>query len=499
MAKIPNIDIDLIKAEKSRRSLKAFIQGFWHIVEPSQPFVDNWHIDCFCEHLENIQQCRNLLVNCPPSVSKSLVFTVFYPCWKWISDPSYRFLFASYALSLAERDSVKCRRLIGSELYQKCFGHLFRITDDQDTKRLFNTDKTGYRQSISVGSATKGLKGQFICCDDPHDASQADSHIKKAETLAWFQDSFLDRLCDFNKDNRCIVGQRISRGDLSEFILENHKDDWTHINLPYEYRHTEYISPIGWRDPRTEEGQPLNPERFPESAIRQLKKKSQTWASQWQQNPVDGINALFKSEDFRYYQETETAYHLGERRIAKADCWRLMAVDLAISLDKRADYSVIMVADLAKTGELILVHALRDRIGGTKIVPTLQAMAEAYRPAYILIEDVAFQRMVLDQARQEGLAIRGVRPDCDKESRTLPLQIRFEAGQVWFPKDAPWLPVVESELIEFPNGRHDDTVDAIAYIAIEAGKRNRTRPERKEEVAETHEAKMARGLIAGLR
>ena len=37
-------------------------------------------------------------------------------------------------------------------------------------------------------------------------------------------------------------------------------------------------------------------------------------------------------------------------------------------------------------------------IGGTKITPTLKAMNDTYRPAYVLIEDVAFQRMVLDQA-----------------------------------------------------------------------------------------------------
>jgi predicted phage terminase large subunit-like protein len=208
---------------------------------------------------------------------------------------------------------------------------------------------------------------------------------------------------------------------------------------------------------------------------------------------------LFRAEDFRYYDQSETAYHLGERRIAKTDCWRLMAVDLAISLDKRADYSVVIVADVTRTGDLILVHVLRDRIGGTKIVPMLQAMNESYRPSYILVEDVAFQRMVLDQARAEGLAVRGIRPDGDKESRTLPLQVRFEAGQVWFPRQAPWLPILEAELTEFPNSRHDDTVDALAYVAYEAGRRSRQRPEKPEAPVESFEEKMAKAMLAGLR
>ncbi len=500
MATLPNISLDLIRAEKARRSLKEFIKLFWPVVEPTTPFVDGWVIDCFCYHLEAIDEIRNLLINVCPGVSKSSVFSVFFPCWKLVNAPGTKLLYSSYALNLSERDSVKCRRLIQSDLFQRMFGSVFQITKDVDTKRHFETDRGGFRQSISIGSQTKGLKGNYCVLDDPHNASDADSEIKREEAITWFVDSWYDRLCDFSKDCRVVIGPRIGRNDLSQFILDNYHETWTNLILPYEYRPTSWVSPIGWRDPRTEEGQPLWPERFPEKEIQQLKRRSRTFHTQWNQTPQDSENALFKADDFRYYAESETAYHLGERRIAKADCWRLMAVDLAISLDKRADYSVIMIADVARTGEIILVHTTRERIGGTRIVPTLQAMSEAYRPAYVLIEDVAFQRMVLDQARQQGLAVRGIRPDGDKESRTLPLQVRFEAGQVWFPQGKDWLPILETELIEFPNSRHDDTVDTLAYIAYEAGRRNRARPEPKEESpAETPEARMARGLFAGLR
>jgi predicted phage terminase large subunit-like protein len=497
---LPKIDIDLIRGEHSKRSLKEFIKTFWHIVEPSQPFFDNWHIDCFCDHLTNIDQIKNLLVNVPPSTSKSLTFTVMYPCWRWLTDPSYRFLFASYALSLAERDSVKCRRLIASPLYQKCFGDVFKITSDVDTKRHFENDKTGYRQSISVGSATKGLKGNFICCDDPHDASQAESEIKKAETIAWFEDSFFDRLCNFHKDSRCIIGQRIAKDDLSDFILEHYKQDWTHINIPYEYKSTNFVSCIGWKDPRTEEGQPLNPERFPTDAIRQLKRKAKTFSAQWNQNPIDSANALFHSENFRHYQDTGTEYVCNGKRILKTDCWKLTAVDLAIATHNRADYTVFATANVSRSGEIIVTDIYRDRISGTKIIPRLVEYNSQHQPSYILIEDVAFQRMVLDQARQEGLAVRGVRPDGDKETRSLPLQIRSEQGQVWFSQDASWLSVAETELTEFPNARHDDVVDALSMLAIEVGKRHKVRPEQPSEApVETYEARMARGLMAGLR
>ena len=53
-------DIDAkatLRAIEKRRcelSLSEFIKRAWHVVEPGQPFVDNWHIDMICAHLEAI-------------------------------------------------------------------------------------------------------------------------------------------------------------------------------------------------------------------------------------------------------------------------------------------------------------------------------------------------------------------------------------------------------------------------------------------------------------
>jgi hypothetical protein len=37
---------------------------------------------------------------------------------------------------------------------------------------------------------------------------------------------------------------------------------------------------------------------------------------------------------------------------------------------------------------------------------------------------------------------------------------KFENGQVFFPKEAPWLADLEAELFAFPNGPHDDQADS---------------------------------------
>src|SRR5579863_5359358 len=112
---------DAILAVKMKRSFREFIAGFWHIVEPGTVYKHNWHIDALGEHLQAVtrSEIQNLLINMPPRNMKSLAVCVMWPAWTWIEMPWLRWLFASYAQSLSVRDSLKCRRIIQSPLYQR--------------------------------------------------------------------------------------------------------------------------------------------------------------------------------------------------------------------------------------------------------------------------------------------------------------------------------------------------------------------------------------------
>ena len=49
-----------------------------------------------------------------------------------------------------------------------------------------------------------------------------------------------------------------------------------------------------------------------------------------------------------------------------------------------------------------------------------------------------------------------VKPDRDKISRVSVASAKFEAGHVYLPERATWLPELEAELFAFPGSRHDD-------------------------------------------
>ena len=41
---------------------------------------------------------------------------------------------------------------------------------------------------------------------------------------------------------------------------------------------------------------------------------------------------------------------------------------------------------------------------------------------------------------------------------------RFEAGQVYLPKEAAWLGELLHEILAFPNARHDDQIDSVSQF-----------------------------------
>ncbi len=55
-------------------------------------------------------------------------------------------------------------------------------------------------------------------------------------------------------------------------------------------------------------------------------------------------------------------------------------------------------------------------------------------------------------------------PKGDKVQRMEAQSARIEAGQVFLPKDAPWLGDLLNELLAFPKGKYDDQVDSVSQF-----------------------------------
>ena len=85
-------------------------------------------------------------------------------------------------------------------------------------------------------------------------------------------------------------------------------------------------------------------------------------------------------------------------------------MDLASSLDERADFTVYQAWAINPNAELLLVDQLRERLPGDRHLSELKAFCQQHEPQRVLIESVGFQQAFVQQAATEGLPVVEKKP-----------------------------------------------------------------------------------------
>lgn len=136
--------------------------------------------------------------------------------------------------------------------------------------------------------------------------------------------------------------------------------------------------------------------------------------------------------------------------------------DTAIKSGKQNDASVGLTFRFAE-GVHQLIDAQVMRAEYPELKRAVLSLAARYQPEAILIEDKASGQSLLQDLRREGrLPLIALQPKGDKLMRVARVTPMLEAGLVALPFFAPWLAAFEAELAAFPNGAHDDQVDALS-------------------------------------
>ncbi len=141
----------------------------------------------------------------------------------------------------------------------------------------------------------------------------------------------------------------------------------------------------------------------------------------------------------------------------------VLGVDLAISEKQGADFTAIAALSRDPESGLIYIREMeRHRCAFAEVLARIREAAARWSPTLIAVEQVQYQAAVVQElTRTTRLPVRGVRPDRDKLTRFMPLLTRFEQRQVRV--DAARAPAwVREELLSFPEGAHDDGVDAVS-------------------------------------
>jgi predicted phage terminase large subunit-like protein len=370
-------------------------------------------------------------------------------------DPTKRIIAVSYGSDLAIKLANDCREILNAQWFHKLFPAT-KISRTKNTEYEVVTTRMGYRLAASIDGSLTGRGADILIVDDPLKSIDALSDSKRERGNDFFKHTLLSRLDDKKKGAIIVVMQRLHMDDLTGTLLRDSPDDWTVLNLPAIAVQDEKIwIGKGENDYHLRRvGDLLHAEREPQSVLDALRAQlgPDIFSAQYQQAPVPLGGSMIKREWVQHHEQ------LPER---KPSSTIVQSWDTGSKTGDENDYSVC-VTILHHDNKYYLDHVLRGRFD----YPTLKALAISHagrhKPNTILVEDTGVGTALVKELQDVGLSAVAVKPAQSKATRMSIQSSKFASGQVFFPNEAPWLAEFESELFAFPNGRHDDQVDAIS-------------------------------------
>lgn len=451
-------------------SFKHFVVRMWPVIEPATPFVDGWHIDDVCAHLEAVYRfdIQKLLINMPPRHMKSILCAVMFPAWVWLHAPERRFIYCSYAEPLAIRDSVKTRMLIESDAYQDLLANaskrynrpVWTLRTDSNQKKLFENTATGARLCVGVGGGLTGQGGDHLFVDDPVNAIDAYSDVALDTANQWHDVAFATRYNNPKRHTKVIIMQRLHENDLCGHVMAK-EGRYETLILPARFNPEAEVkskTSLNWRDPRVNKGELLWPERFTEKALDDLEQDLNRFGdsgdAQLQQDPKPSKGGLFPREYWQEFERTPSPI------LDTVQFW-----DCAEKPGITNDYTVC--ATWAKTQNgFYLLDLLREKMDQPTMEETAKLQFMRFKPSAVVIEDKSGGSSLIQYlVRFTTLPVLPYNPGRrDKELRATAAKPTVKAGKCFLPKSAPWVSDFKKEHEKFPKVKHDDQVDTTSMM-----------------------------------
>lgn len=365
-----------------------------------------------------------------------------------------------------------------NELIHKLFG-VPKFIKDAETDMIVQLGDNVFR--IMAKGSEQSLRGvkwlhrrpDLIICDDMEEDEQVLSKDRREKFRRWFIGALLPMRAD--KGVIRIVGTILHMDSLLEnlmpenqlktkfkgkFLVVEDLKTWADHKLPWlsvKYRaHSDDFKAILWPSKRTKEWLIAEREKFVTMGLPEV------YAQEYLNIPLDESVAFFKKTDLQP-RRTEDL---------KKPLRKYIAGDLAISEKDRADYTVFIVGGMDENGILHIIDVVRDRLNGLEIVDTILALEKLHKPEIFAMEEGQISKAIgpflNERMVQSGIFpnIHGLKPSADKMTRARSIQARVRARAVRFEKDSDWYQTFEDELSRFPRDKHDDQVDAFAYLGL---------------------------------
>lgn len=229
----------------------------------------------------------------------------------------------------------------------------------------------------------------------------------------------------------------------------------------------------------------LWPERFSMKRLMRIKKsyedrgEGDAFWQEYMNTPINLETQTFKQVDFTYWTGEFQLFEGLQPALKLTDpddgyelpTWTpvtvCIGVDLAISEDRRADFTVIApLAMDAKERRFMLPYSRLKTKDIDVIVDEMIEVCKRYGASLINIETVQYQQAVAEAFRKAMdkssfyVTVRETKPRTGKDARIKSLQPYFRSGGFYHQRHMTEL---EAEFLAWPKAAHDDIPDAIYF------------------------------------
>lgn len=413
-------------------------------------------------------------INTPPQHGKSVMMSQYFPAWLLGKNPKLNIVDAAYSIDLARRNSKATLKIMKSPKYQAIFPDVQLEAKRSDEWR---TSEDGGYKAVGVGGGLTGQKADLIVIDDPvKNSEEAASKVVREKIWDWYESVAKTRLS--NHGCICLIMTRWNTADLAGKLTSEEYKAAQESVAPIEiYKSFEF--PAECENPATDllgrkQGEFLTPERYSNehylgnkyTVIDGERVLSGKWCALWQQKPVpDGGNLLSRKQIVVLDMENVPF------NLKKCRAW-----DLAASTKTRNDFSVGAKCAYDRLSKrFIILDIKRKKLGGADMLGAISNQAAidgGYNVPVILEGQGGFKAYVdlVKKALNGRALIKSVSVSKDKVTRAAPWLALAEEKRLCVVKGV-WNNEFFDELESFPEGAHDDIIDAIslAYSYLVGG------------------------------
>lgn len=402
------------------------------------------HHKLICDALMRVYrgECSRLIINIPPRYSKTELAVINFIAWAMGKNPDSEFIHASYSAILATNNSASVRSVVQSEAFARIFPGVMLSSDARHHWKttaggvMYATGAGGTITGFGAGKHRTGFGGAIVI-DDPHKADEARSEIRRTGVIDWFQNTLESR--KNSPDTPIIViMQRLHESDLAGWLINGgNGEEWDVLSLS------------AWQD----DGTPLWPEKHDAEALRRMEQAAPyVFAGQYMQRPAPLDGGIFKPGNIQIIDAMPACKKLvrGWDLGATVGGDPTAGVKLGMLDDGRYVIADVVVGDASPDERDALIRSTAELDGRGVFIGLPQDPGQAGKS------------LALYMTRQlGGFNVKSSPESGDKITRALPVASQCNVGNVLMVRGS-WNARLIDEMRMFPNGRHDDQVDALS-------------------------------------